>query len=667
MKLSGGSLLRSLRISIFGSIGFNLRSASRVSLIAAVFVYGYSGEIVDKVNAQEAKQEAKQAASSKPAETEKNAAQIELLETKYRFETNGDSRKEVHTRVRINNELGVRQFGRLNFDFNRSFQSVEIPLVRVTHASGGTADILSGAITDHPNPAVVEAPAYQDVRVKSVRILGLQPSDLLEYRVITTTSHHPLAPDFWLDHTFDRSGVVCEENFEIDLPEALQIRLKINPATPPESPAPGSQGIDSRAVYRWKRKSPVTTTAVEKSDTNRADISLSTFKSWKHLAEKLSTFLTPTKGEMIAVHERSSEFRHGAVDGEVGEAYEFVSQKIRTVDLPLDATGFRTRRPTETLKSRYASAEDKAVLFAATLGFADTGLVSDAAEAPTDDPPSPARFKYLLTRGFAVTLGPWLDLNSEVAPEGMIPSAFRGKSIFVIEPRAQNIWQTVPIQLVYRSSQKVEVAAALHASGNLTAKVHYLLRGDNELLLRVAFHQTPKEKWKEVAQLLAISDGFRGQITNVTATDPYATKEPFAVEYEITQPKFIDWSKKPVRIPALLPSPGLPDPTSSSHDSSSNKSIDLGTPLEIELDATLTLPEGTAAQAPTGTSVERDYATFSSKYSAQGNTLHATRKLHFISREIPATRAGDLNAFLHAVQADQTQLFTLQSSDTAAK
>jgi len=35
----------------------------------------------------------------------------------------------------------------------------------------------------------------------------------------------------------------------------------------------------------------------------------------------------------------------------------------------------------------------------------------------------------------------------------------------------------------------------------------------------------------------------------------------------ITQPKFIDWSKKPVRIPALLPSPGLPDPTSSSHDS----------------------------------------------------------------------------------------------------
>ena len=106
---------------------------------------------------------------------------------------------------------------------------------------------------------------------------------------------------------------------------------------------------------------------------------------------------------------------------------------------------------------------------------------------------------------------------------------------------------------------------------------------------------------------------------------------------------------------------------SSAHDSLSKKSIDLGTPLEIDLDATVTLPEGTTAQAPTGTSVERDYATFSSKYSAQGNTLHATRKLHFVLRQIPATRAGDLNAFLHAVQADQTQLFTLQRSESTAK
>src|SRR5712664_4012818 len=160
----------------------------------------------------------KKTEKSSPPDQEKNPAQIELLETRYRFEANGDSRKEVHARVHINSELGVRQFARLSFEYNRSFESVEIPLVRITHPSGGTADILPSAITDNPNPAVLNAPAYHDVRVKSVRILGLAPGDDLEYRATTTVSHHPLAPDFWLDHSFDRTGVVSQELFEIDVP-----------------------------------------------------------------------------------------------------------------------------------------------------------------------------------------------------------------------------------------------------------------------------------------------------------------------------------------------------------------------------------------------------------------------------------------------------------------
>ncbi len=640
-------------------IGFCLSSLIILLGIAASAPLSTAQAPANKPAPNSEAQQSAPSANSKPAEAEKNPAQIELLETKYRFETNGDSRKEVHTRVRINNELGVRQFARLNFDFNRSFQSVEIPMVHITHPSGGSTDILPSAIADNPNPAVVDFPAYHDVRVKSVRILGLQPGDLLEYRVITTTTHHPLAPDFWLDHAFDRSGVVSQEIFEIDLPASLQVKPKIDPAAPPESSSAAGQGVDARSVYHWNRKSQAAITEVERpNNIGGADISLSTFKSWKQLAEKLATFLTPSKDEVLAVHEHSGEWWHGAVDGEVGEAYGFVSQKIRTVDLPLDATGFRTRRPTEILKSRYASAEDKVALFAATLGSADAGFVSDSTDIPKGVAPSPTHFKYLLTRGFAVTMGPWLDLGSEVAPEGLIPAGFRGKPILVVAETTQDVWETVPSLVLYGSSQTVSIAASLYAGGDLTARIQYVMRGDNELLLRVAFHKTPKEKWKEVAQLLAISDGFRGEIKNVTASDPYETKEPFAVEYEITQPKFIDWSKKPVRIPALLPSPGLPDPTS--HDSSSKKFIDLGTPLEIELDATVTLPEGTAAQVPTGTSVERDYATFSSKYLAQGNTLRATRKLHFISREIPATRAGDLNAFLHAIQSDQAQVFTLQ-------
>ena len=595
-------------------------------------------------------------AESKPAPTAKNAAQIELLETKYRFETNGDSRKEVHTRVRINNEIGARQFARLNFDFNRDFQSVEIPLVRVTHSSGGTADILPSAITDNPSPAVANYPAYQNVRGKSVRILGLAPGDLLEYRVITTTTRHPLAPDFWLDHSFDRSGIVSQENFEIDLPAMLRIEPYINRETPLTSSSRQGQGDTARVTYIWQRKAGDKSDGSDKSDGNGPDVRLSTFKSWPELAGRLRALMIPSPEDASAVREKASAISPGS-GGKAAEIYQFVAQKIKTVDVPLDATGFRCRKPAEILQTGYGTAEDKFVLFAALLAPAEAGLVLDATHGAAGSVPSPGRFSYLLALGSDAEPGKWRDLSAEVAPEGMIPAQFRGRPVLVVG-RDVNDLQTVTPRPRYKSTQQVTVEASLAPDGVLRATVHYTLRGDNELLLRVAFHQTAKEKWQEVAQMLSLSDGFRGQVTKVTASDPYSTGEPFTVTYEISQPKFADWSKKAVRIPAILPLPGLPDPASA-EPAGASKPIELGTPLAIDLESTVELPAGATAEAPIGTTVNRDYATFSSKYSAEGNILRASRHLDFLLPELPGSRAVDLNAFLHAVQSDQAQFFTI--------
>ena len=659
----------------------NATSLSLASLIFFItsIVSVCNAQIVDKRPAPVTQKETTQ---PKPAEGEKNAAQIELLETKYRFETNGDSRKEVHARVRINNELGVRQFARLNFDFNRKFQSVEIPQVRVTHASGGIADILPSAITDSPNPAVINAPAYLDVRVKSVRVLGLEPGDLLEYQVITTTTNHPLAPDFWLEHTFDRTGVVSHQIFSFNFPTSRNPEIRIEPTLPATSTNKSGVGEAARTEYWWDIvKLPSTTEA-----RSEPDISLST-EQWEVLSVRLDLQLilgakaTQDQSKLNQTVEEETrrnvtpeitakalELTRTATNNRqrLEDLYDFVSQKITTVDLPLGATGFAARPAKEIMASGYATPEDKFALFAALT--AAVKLRSEAALTGFCDSTATAQpllFNHLIISANDGTKDLWLDPSLEVAPFGVVP-ANSGKCAFLLNwqfyemNRTGHAWQPLKIDLPFPSAQKVLVKAHINAEGVLIAKVRYIVRGDNELLLRVAFHKTPKEKWKDVAQMLALSDGFRGQVAAVTVSDPYATHEPFQVEYEIRQPKFADWSKKPVRIPALLPLPGLPDAEPGSTSGSPEKPIDLGTPLDIQLEATVQLPEGTTAQAPIGTSVDRDYATFSSKYSVEGNTLHATRRLHFILHEIPAARAADWNAFLHAVQADQTQLFMLQ-------
>jgi len=185
------------------------------------------------------------------------------------------------------------------------------------------------------------------------------------------------------------------------------------------------------------------------------------------------------------------------------------------------------------------------------------------------------------------------------------------------------------------------------------------MRGDNELVLRLAFHQSQKTDGRSLPQLLSISDGFRGQVTSVTASDPYATREPFTLDYEITQPKFVDWSKKPVHIPALLPQLGLPDPPANPAPGASASPVDLGTPPRSRNSHDLHLPPGTTATAPTSTSVKRDYAT-SRPILRQGSlTVTASRHINFLLRQVPAARAVDYNAFLRAVLSDQAQDFTL--------
>ncbi len=648
-----------------------------VCALILVCAFGVSPAYCQEPPSPSAKAEPKSAeASEKPPEL---PAQIELLGTRVRFEANGDSRKEVHTRVHINNELGARQFARLAFDYNRSFQQIEFPLVRVTHTGGGTVDILPSAISDQPNPAVINAPAYQDVRVKSVRILGLTPNDLLEYRVVITTSHYPLAPDFWLDHTFDRSGVVSKEIFDLDVPATSKIQLK-NPAMPVTSGGRDIGGVlcSTRCVYHWERTNSAPTAVSDKEPLlSEPDIALTTFTSWQQLAIQLAKLSEASTPVAAVVYERASALvrandpstANSYNPGPKIEAlYDFVSQKIRTVDLALGSTGFSTRAPEDILSSGYGTQEDKFLLCAALardiVTLPHAGFISSAMPKESVGLARPTVFDHILTEIAIPSVSWWVDLSLEVAPYGMIPSQFRGKRALLIDSSTQDIWRGVPPHLPFAAKQKVGVEATLSADGKLTAKVHYAMRGDNELLLRVAFHQSPKEKWKDVAQLLALSDGFRGKIINVTASDPYATKEPFTVEYEITQPKFVDWSKKPVRIPALLPQLGLPDPPAKPASGPATPAIDLGTPLDVETHLTLHLPARTTAGIPTGTSVERDYATFASKYQASAGAITAERHLNFLLREISAGRAADYTAFVHAVQSDEAQEFTLERPGT---
>ena len=621
-------------------------------------------------------QEPENKPAEKPAEKAVIPFQIQLLETHIRFEANGDSRKDVHTIVKINDLVGAREFARLAFDFNRAYQQVEIPMVRVTHANGGTSEVLPSAITDAPNPAVEKYPAYQDVRVKAVRILGLQEGDTIEYRVITTTTHHPLAPDFWVEHTFDRSGQVLEERYELDLPTSREVRVWSSEDAASFDKQESSEGVEARVLYSWKYPgSRASSVASDKAESGKAsqkelpayltdgDLAVTTYADWQKFmiaVQKFFPYSAPLSTE-IKIESAALTSQGKTTEEQLRRLYNFVAKKIDTVELPLGASGYASRPAEEILKSGYATPEDKCVLLIslarAAAIEAKPALTGLHLQKSSRIPVLPTIFTNAFVLALDAKKQIWMDPTEAVTPFAMIAVNLRGKPALLPYPLSDiRFFENVSTSLPFAAFQKVGVTATVGEDGKLSAKVKYTLRGDNELLLRVAFHKTAKEKWKDVAGLLALSDGFRGVITSATASDPMATKQPFTVEYELTQAKFVDWAKKPVRIPALLPQIGLPDASTKS----SGGGIELGTPLDVETTETLRLPPGVTVQAPAGTMVQRDYATYTSKYGSATGMLTAYRHIHFVQREVTADRAVDYGAFVQAVQNDQAQYFVLE-------
>jgi len=212
--------------------------------------------------------------------------------------------------------------------------------------------------------------------------------------------------------------------------------------------------------------------------------------------------------------------------------------------------------------------------------------------------------------------------------------------------------------------QNIDVTGRVSSLGKLTARIHYSMTGDNALTLRTAFRRTPRANWKQIGQLLAAGDGLAGEVTAAKSSDPSDTHSPFEVDYEISQAKIADWSRKTLQLRLPLPALGIPEVEESAE--SVAKPLKLGSPLEVHIRATIELPAGYAPRAPVPVSMSRDFASYHSNYSIRGRTIEAQRDIVFRQREIPQDLLADYSAFTRAARADEAQLVSVESSRAPA-
>jgi tetratricopeptide (TPR) repeat protein/transglutaminase-like putative cysteine protease len=613
---------------------------------------------------------------TEPAQKEKDYSQeavvFEQVRTNVRFEKDGTGRRELEIRIRVQTDAGVQQFGQLAFGYNSVNERLEIDYVRVRKSDGSVVTAGPDSVQDLTAPIAREAPVYTDFRQKHITVPGLRPGETLEYKVAWVV-HTPLAPaNFWFEYDFIKGAIVLDEQLTVNVPSARDVTLKFAAADAPSSMLEGGD----RRTYLWQRANLERESDDEdarpkkkkKRKPEPPDVQMTTFQSWEELGQWYGGLERERVAPNDAIRAKTNELIRGrATKREKVEAlYDYVAKNFRYVSLSFGVGRYQPHAATEVFSNQYGDCKDKHTLLASMLdaaGLRAYPVLINSSRKIDPDVPSPSQFDHVIS---AVPLGSdllWMDTTTEIAPFQLLSASLRNKKALLI-PRAERprLVDTPP-DPPFRATQDVRIEGQVSELGKLTARVRYTMRGDGELILRSAFRKTPKHQWKQLAQIVAYSDGLSGEVTEVTASDPESTQDPFRLEYQVSVANFLDWSSRKAQIKLPLPGVGLPRADADAEEN--DEPIELGTPLNVQLMLKLELPAKYSLRAPVPVNVARDYAEYKSNYKLEDNTITAERNIAFRMRELPAARARDYLAFVRAVRTDESQQFTAETAATS--
>ena len=591
---------------------------------------------------------------------------LEQLRTVVRFENDGRERREQTARVRVQSDAGVQRLSQLVFGYSSANEQLEMAYVRVRRPDGSVVEATNSDMQDLPSPVAREAPVYSDFREKHITVPGLQPGQELEYSVVVHTEK-PLFPNqFWLEYSFEKQAIVLDEQLEVNLPRAREIKLKTLPGSEPEVSDEGD-----RRVYRWKSSN-----LVRESDTDKKkklkpkpelpDLELSTLRSWDEIGRWYWDLQKDRMVSTPAIRAKATELvKDKKTDLEkIAALYDFVATNFHYVSLSFGLGRYQPHAAADILGNRYGDCKDKHTLLASMLesvGFSAYPALMNSSRAIDPDVPAPSQFDHVITvvplKGDYL----WMDTTTEVAPFRLLAVVLRNKKALVIPgDRPASLVQT-PADPPFPNRQSMELEGKISELGKLEATVRHTSRGDNELVLRAAFRRTSSSQWKDLVQSLDVFYGLPGEVSNVTADDPADTGKPFHFEYKVAQPNYLDWSARKTQPALFLPIIGLPDADAEATDKDAEP-LRLGAPGETDVHLKLELPSRYVARAPVPVTVKRDYGEYRSTYSVQENRVTAERVLVIRMNELPATRASDYLAFRRTLHSDEEQKLQLETT-----
>jgi tetratricopeptide (TPR) repeat protein len=616
-------------------------SSRRLSVLVAILLFSAAGFA--------------QSSAKKEAATQdfsKEGAVIEQMMTRVVFQSDGTSVRELRGRVRMLSDAGVRQYGVLPLPYQASVERVEVQDVHVTNRDGSVVVTPLDSIQDVTSEIYREAPMYSDLREKHVAVKGLEPGNTLEYSVRWEVEKPLAKGQFWFSYQFIKSAVILDEELEISVPREREAKLKnqtVQPTTHEEA---------GRRIYTWKA-SNLESESVEKQkdalgyDAYRGllpapDVLISSFHSWDEVGRWYDSLQQEKIQPSPEVRAKAEELTKGLSDDDakIQAIYNYVSLRYRYVAIDIGIGRYQPHAAGEILGNQYGDCKDKHTLLAALLGsvgiHAYPALINSQMTVDADVP-SPGQFNHVISAVAKGATLSWMDTTPELTPMGDLVFPLRGKPALVILPDKVS-FQNTPADPHLANKDNYKIVAKLDADGTLEAHQEWKQSGDSELYFRYAFRRVPESQWKDLLQRNSYAARLGAIISDVHASPPERTGEPFAVTYDYSLNDFSSGDKHRFVLPIPLRIPTVKD-----EDLKRTTPLWLGYTGETQFESRIELPKGWIATQQPPLDLKETFAEFEGSSEVDEGVLVSRRRLVLKASAVTPDQLTKYKAFEKAI------------------
>lgn len=615
-----------------------------------------------------------QTTPKKPNDYSGEAFVIQQFTRTVTFENDGTSIQDDREKIRIQSDAGVKRFGLLSLSYASGTGSFELVYVRARKPDGTVIETPPENMQDMAAQITREAPFYSDLHEKHVAVKGLGVGDTLEVETRIRTTK-PLAPgQFWAEYRFTTNEIVLDEEYQVRVPRDRAVRLK----SAKVQPAIHDEG--AYRVYSWKHYNLTNEHAVDekREQTERLwqrargrlpqnDVLLSSYGSWEAVGQWYEGLQEDRVKPTPEIAAKAAELTKGAADDDakIRAIYAYVSTQFRYIGVAFGIGRYQPHSAAEVLGNQYGDCKDKHTLLASLLaasGIAAYPALISVEHEVDESVPSPGQFDHVVTvvpRGEKLV---WLDTTSEVGPYQFLAGPLRNKHALMMGKDKAVLIET-PADLPYASTQSFHMDAKVNDEGTLEGQAEFTTRGDFEVVLRSAFRSVALTDWKDLVQRISMSAGFGGEVSEVTASSPEKTDEPFHFSYKYTRKEFGDWANRRI----LAPSPLILLPAPSDEELLPKGPSYLGPGAEIRFTSVVEIPKGYRAELPQAVHLSNDFAEYDSTYQLKDGKIVSERRLRTLLREVPEKERKDYKDFAKAIQDDYGVYIPLHSgTDSAA-